>query len=397
MTSSQAIRGFSGPLLFSHGFRAFFLFSGLWAGLAMILWIFYLAMGLDIPSAMAGVDWHMHEMVFGYASGVIAGFLLTAVPNWTGRMPITGWPTAALVGLWVLGRIVIFFSLYLPFWAPLVVEGSFLPLFGAVIGREIIGGQNRKNLKILLIIALLAAANIWFHVQSLNGDAYEGTAIRSGVALIVMLISVIGGRVVPSFTRNWLARQGRHPLPVPFNGFDRLTLALSALSLAGWLIFPDALVAHLALVFCGLLHLMRLGRWQGVQTLREPMVWVLHAGYVFVPLGFLMAGLQAYLPDYLSPAAIPHAWTSGAIGTMTIAMMTRASLGHTGRPVTATPPILFVYLSVIGATLLRMGAEFFPASTGLLHGAGTLWILAFGLFVMIYLPILTRPRLPRHA
>ena len=361
----------------------------------MLVWIVFLATGSEIPTRMAGVDWHMHEMVFGYTSAVIAGFLLTAIPNWTGRLPIMGWPTALLSGLWVLGRVALFFSAYLPLYFASVLDSAFLILLGLVIGREIVAGKNWRNLKIVLIVAALAILNVFYHVEAQTSIAYEGYSIRLGVGMIILLISVIGGRIIPSFTRNWLKRQGDVPLPVPFNSFDKYLLIATGAGLVLWAVFPGYIVTRGAASLIGILHLLRLWRWVGWRTSSEPMLLILHVSYVFIPLGFLMIGLGEILPGWRGATSIPHAFTAGAIGSLTLGMMSRVSMGHSGRLTQATRPVTILYVLIVGAGIFRIWAEMDPGSIMLLHLSATLWIASFVGFVLVYFPILTRPRLQK--
>lgn len=392
--SAQKRRAFTGPALYSHGFKSFFLFAGIWGVLSMSLWISFLALGLEIPSRMAGVDWHMHEMVFGYTSAVIAGFLLTAVPNWTGRLPIIGWSAALLSGLWVLGRGAVFFSEFLPQFAAPVVDGSFLLVLALVIGREVIAGKNWRNLKVLINIAALAGANILFHIESLYGAAYQGYGVRLGVGLIILLITIIGGRVVPSFTRNWLAKHNKNTLPLPRNMLDNAVEILTAIALLVWTFVPDAAGLWGGYLLIGALHLFRLWRWVGWHALAEPMVSVLHAGYLFVGVGFFILAYANLSAGAFQSSQIPHAWMAGAIGIMTMAMMTRASLGHSGRPIKASAAITLVYIFIIAATLFRMVAEFYPSDILWLHLSATTWIAGFALYLVVYFPIFTRKKSP---
>jgi len=392
LNSSERRREFKGPIFYSHGFRSFFMFAGIWASFAMLVWVIFLATGRTIPSDMAGVDWHMHEMLFGYSSAVIAGFLLTAVPNWTGRMPIIGWPTALLSGLWLLGRGVMFFSEYLPNLVAPIIDISFLLVFAAVIAREILAGNNTRNLKVLILVGLLAIANIIFHIEAANGTAFEGYGVRMGIGLIIMLLALIGGRVIPSFSRNWLSRQKPGRLPVPFNSYDKAVLAVTGATLAVWIVLPEHMVTQALSLFSAALHFVRLYRWAGWRTFSEPLVAILHVGYFFVPLGFLMLGLGDILPGFAGAMRIPHAWMAGGVGIITLAMMTRASLGHSGRPLKSTPAITTIYALVIAAVLFRITAEMVPFQTWLLHASATTWILGFALYVVIYFPIFTKPR-----
>ncbi len=375
-SSSEQRRAYTGPVIFSHGFRVFFLAAGAWAAISMLIWVVTISTG-SVPGI--DVDWHMHEMVFGYTTAVIAGFLLTAVPNWTGRMPVVGWPVSGLAAVWLAGRIALLF----PWSAGALIDVSFLLILGAVIAREVIAGKNWKNLPVLALVMLLAVANGVFHYEALSGGAYRGYGIRAGVGVIVFLISLIGGRVIPSFTRNWLAKRGEGRLPVPFNRYDKVTLLVSGVFIISWIAAPEFWLLRGLAIVVGVLHLVRLSRWAGDRTFAEPLLTILHVGYLFIPVGYLMIGFGA---------GVPHAWTAGAGGVMTLAIMTRASLGHSGRALTASRGISAIYVMVVLAVVTRILAEFFPGSIGLLHLSATTWILGFAGFVAVYFPLLTRPK-----
>ncbi len=390
-SSSDQRRAYQGPVIFSNAFRSFFLFGGMWSALAMILWIAFLAFQTQPPSRFSGVDWHMHEMVFGYTSAVITGFLLTAVPNWTGRLPVVGRPIAGLFAVWLAGRVVVLLSEGVPPWLVALVDVGFLVALAGLLLREILAGKNWKNLPVVVLVSLLAFANALFHFEAHTGAAYGGIGIRLGVATILMLLMLIGGRVTPSFTRNWLAKTGSEARPRQAGRFDMAALGLAAIALIAWLSVPDHVVTQTICLGVAILHFYRLARWFGWHTFSEPLVTILHIGYGFAPIGFLMIALSDHLPGLSRPAHIPHAWTAGAFGIMTLAMMTRASLGHSGRALTATWPISLIYVLGILAALVRILAEIAPAEA-LLHLSATLWIAAFSLFFIIFLPILTRPR-----
>ncbi|MDP4032876.1 MAG: NnrS family protein [Pseudorhodobacter sp.] len=392
-TTAEQMRAWTGPTILSFGFRPFFLLAGIWAALAMGLWIMMLS-GKDIlPTAFDPVSWHAHEFLFGYLGAVLAGFLLTAVPNWTGRLPIVGWPLAGLVALWLAGRAAVAVSDPAPALA-MLVDLAFGLALALVIGREIIAGRNWHNLPVLGLISVFILANALFHLETLRGGYAAGSAaLRLGLAGAVMLISLIGGRIIPSFTRNWLVQQGSPARPVPFATADKLVLGLSLVALALWVPWPDHAATGAACAVAGLAHLWRLSRWSGRHTGTEPLVWVLHVGYSFVPLGFLLLGAASF--GLLPRAAAQHMWMAGAIGLMTLAVMTRASLGHAGRPLRATPAITALYLVLIASVLARLGYGLWPGATWLAYLAATLWIAAFAGFAGVYWPILARPRLAR--
>ncbi|HIP24333.1 MAG TPA: short-chain dehydrogenase [Rhodobacteraceae bacterium] len=394
-TTSAQRRAYNGPIFFSLGFRPFFFGAGLWAAVAMTLWVVFLAVGLDVPSHLSGVDWHLHEFVFGYTSAVIAGFLLTAVPNWTGRMPVMGWPVAALAGLWLAGRVALLFSAYLPpFLAPLI-DLSFIAVLALIIAREIVAGKNWRNLKVLIILALIGGANGLFHYEAIMSAGFDGYGIRAGVALIIMLIMVVGGRIIPSFTRNWLMRQPKGRLPAPMNNLDKGIMVASAVALVVWVAMPESAATRPLAALAGVLNLVRLSRWVGWRTLAEPLLAILHIGFFFIPYGFLTIAAGDLLPGWYRASQIPHAFTAGAIGLVTLAMLTRTSLGHSGRPLAATKTVTTIYALVLLGVLTRMAGEFLPDVEPLLHAAATFWILGFGLFALSFIPIFFKPRVQK--
>lgn len=394
-TSAERIRAWTGPAILSFGFRPFFLLAAIWAALAMAIWVAMLTGREVLPTAFDPIGWHAHEFLFGYLGAVMAGFLLTAVPNWTGSLPLVGWPLAGFVALWVLGRGAVAMAAHLPPLPVALADLAFPLALAGFLGREIITGRNWKNLPVLALLTGWTIANALFHWEAAQGGApAQGTGLRTGLAVAVMLISLIGGRIVPSFTRNWLAQRGAPRLPVPFGRADGVVLGLTGVTLAVWVLWPDHALTALACGLAGLAHLWRLARWQGHQTGAEPLVWVLHAGYAFVPLGFLAVGLSSLIPGLapdLAPAA-QHVWMAGAAGLMTLAVMTRASLGHAGRPLHATRPITALYLALIVAVLARLLAGLLPGADWPLHLAAAGWIAAFGGFAVIYWPILVHPR-----
>ena len=387
-SSAEQMRAWQGPALFGFGFRPFFLFSALWAAVAMFLWIMALSGALDLPTRFDPVSWHAHEFLFGYLGAVLAGFLLTAVPNWTGRLPLVGWPLAALFALWGAGRAVVLVSALLPPGIAAVIDLAFPLVLGATILREIVAGRNWRNLMVLGLLAVFTLANAIFHLEAARGEyAAQGMGLRLGLATAIMMIGVIGGRIIPSFTRNWLAREGRDARPTPpMQRFDKAVLLASIAALLLWVFLPFDTITAAALLALGLLHLVRLSRWQGHQTGAEPLVWVLHLSYAFIPLGAVGLGI-AGLTGGGGSAAAQHLWMAGAIGSMTLAVMTRATLGHTGQPLLADRATLAIYLSLFGAVAARLGAELLPMLT---HVSGLLWLFAFGGFALVYGPLLLR-------
>ncbi len=385
----------TGPAILSYGFRPFFLAAGMEAILAMGLWIAALSGAVAVGGSPGPLAWHAHEMLFGYATAALAGFLLTAVPNWTGRLPVSGLPLLALFLLWLAGRIVMAAPDLLGVPVSAAVDAAFLPALAFVAGREVIAGRNWRNLKVVLGLAALFVANGAFHVSMATGFD-PGYAIRGAVSVYAMLIALVGGRIVPSFTRNVIARSGGTRLPAPFDRFDRLAVAALAVALAAWVAFPAEWPTAVLAAAAALIQAVRLARWQGGQVLHEPLLAMLHAGYAFLPLG--LAAVAAAALGWLSAASALHVLTVGAIGGMTLAVMTRASLGHTGRQTTASKVTAISYLALLVAAVTRPFAELLPQHYHLLlEVSGTAWLLAFALFLLEYGPMLLSPRAEARA
>lgn len=390
--TAETQRSWTGASLWSRGFRPFFLVAALWAVSAIAIWPPFFTGAIAIPTAFSPVDWHAHEMIYGYGSAVVAGFLLTAIPNWTGRLPVAGRPLALLCALWTMGRIAVFVSATIGWVPAAILDTGFLLVFAAVVGREVIAGRNWRNVKVVALVLMLAAANAGFHIEAaMTGSA--AISARAGLAIIVLLILLIGGRVVPSFTHNWLAREGAVARPVPFGKSDGAILAFSALALVLWIAVPEQGWTGAALLAAGVANFWRLARWRGWATRSDRLVLVLHAGFFFAALGFLFAGAHALWPDLVpSSAAGIHVWAVGAIGTMTLAMMTRATLGHTGHDLVASKATQLVYLAVVVAMVARVMMEFLPAlMLPLMYSAAITWIAAFAGFVAVYGPMLAQP------
>ena len=380
-----------GPL-FSFGFRPFFLGAGIWAILSIALWLGALAGLWELAPGYGALAWHAHEMIFGYGAGVVAGFLLTAVPNWTGRLPVSGWRLLLLFALWCAARIAFLATDVTGPIPAVVIDSLFLPCLLFALAREVVAGRNWRNLRPLALVALLAAANIAFHFEVLAMGA-PNVASRIGVAALIALIMLIGGRIVPSFTRNFLSRMKAERLPVPFNRFDVVTLLFSGLALVLWVVRPASDLTGFFFLIAALIQCVRLWRWAGLQTWHESIVFVLHLGYAFVPLGFLLGAISILVPGGVTGTAALHAWTVGAIGLMTLAVMTRATLGHTGREVRASTATVAIYGTMILAALLRISASFVPDAYGImLEVAGAAWIAAFAIFLFEYGPMLLGPK-----
>jgi len=384
-------RGYSGPAFLSFGFRPFFFCGALFAGLAIPVWA-ALFSGRLVPTA-ADFDplrWHAHEMIFGYLGAIIAGFLLTAIPNWTGRLPVSGMRLAALLALWLLGRVD----------AVLVALGAIHPVPGLVLEllywvalifaavREIVAGKNRRNLPVVLLLAAFGIADFvsflpdWWAVDPILGA-------RLALAVAATLISLVGGRVTPSFTRNWLAKEKGEPFPAPFGLIDKAAVAVTLVAMLVWAFLPEEKFTGLLLLLAGCIQAARLARWQGQRTFREPLVTVLHLGYGWLVLACFALGGAAAAPDLVPPSPALHVLTAGAVGTMTLAIMTRATLGHTGRDLTADLGTRAIYALVTAGAALRVAAGWLPteyAETAAL--AGLIWAAGFLVYVVKYGPYL---------
>lgn len=396
ISTMELQRAWRGPVLFSYGFRPFFLCGAILAALLVPLWVpWYLGL-ITIPSALPPVAWHAHELLFGYVPAIVAGFLLTAVPNWTGRLPVVGWPLVGLFGLWLTGRLAVACSVLLDPLSLALFSLLFPMALAGVIAREIVAGSNWRNLKVLGGIVVLTLAQALFHYEIWRyGHAVASDRLAIGVT--VMLIMIVGGRIVPSFTTNWLKRENPGRQPEPFGRFDVIAMVAGGAALVAWAATPLhaglAAPAGLLLLAAGALQAVRLLRWAGDRTLAEPLVTVLHVAFAFVPVGYLMTGYALLADSVAARSAGVHAWTTGAIGLMTLAVMTRASRGHSGRPLTAPLSTTLIYLAAFLAAALRMAASFLPEHAMiLLAAAGIAWTFAFLGFAASYGPMLVRAR-----
>jgi uncharacterized protein involved in response to NO len=311
--SAAASRAWHGVPVLSRGFRPFFLAAGAWALIGMALWLPVYAGAITIPTAFSAVDWHAHEMIFGYAGAVVAGFLLTAIPNWTGRLPVAGWPLAALAALWAAGRVAVLTSAWIGRPAAAIADAAFLTVFAALVAREVIKGRNWRNLKVAALVFALALIDVAFHVEDARSGSAD-TSIRAALGLIVMLILLIGGRVTPSFTGNWLAKAAVTERPAPFGRADGAVLGLSGLSLAFWVVAPEGVLTGALALAAAVANLWRLSRWRGLAARRDALVLVLHLGFLFAALGFVGVGAHALWPDAVPYAVGVHVWAIGAVG-----------------------------------------------------------------------------------
>lgn len=379
------------PIWLRGSYRLLFTAAALWAVVVVILWVGAFGGHWQLPTAMAPLAWHQHEMLFGYLAAVIGGFLSAAIPNWTGRPTVTGWPVAAVVGLWLAARLAILFSATVPPLVGAALDISFIAVLLAYAAREIFASGNR-NKPILIVLALFGVACGLDHAGTMGALADPTLGMRMGFALILLLISIIGGRIIPAFTRNWLMRQGRTGrMPVMPGRFDMAVIGVMALTLAAWTAAPDSSVTAGLLVLAGVLQAVRLARWAGLQGLRDPLLFVLHLSYAWMPIGLILLGC-AIIDPIIPVSSAMHALAAGTMGAVTLAVMTRATRGHTGRPLEADGATVCIYLLVHLGALLRVVAPLLPVDYMLSIGlAGGLWGAAFLLFVLVYGPMALRP------
>ena len=391
-------RRWTGTIPFLRGgFRPFFFGAATWGLIAIALWLCALAGAFVLPTKFDPVAWHRHEMLFGFVGAAVSGFLLTAIPNWTGRLPIAGKPLLSLFGLWAAARLAVLFSAGIGYWPAAVLDVGLFVALALFAAREVLASKNR-NLPIVGLVLLFGVA---------DGADYAGSAgsippdlgWRGAIALIVIMISLIGGRIIPSFTRNWMAKQGiKLGLPTQPQGLDMLVIATTALALLLWIAFPENQSTGLVLILAAVAQSLRISRWGGARTLRDPLVAVLHVGYAWIPTGLLLLGLSVAGFDVPRSAGI-HALTAGAMTTMILAVMSRASLGHTGRELTASPMTIASYVCVTLGAALRVAASLGVGDdySLMLNIAGAFWGAALMLFLLAYGAVLWGPRIGQHS
>lgn len=381
-------RGYAGPVFLKEGFRPLFVAAGLWAALAAPLWVAVWTGAIAYRGAFAPLAWHIHEMMFGFVAAAVGGFILTAIPNWTGRLPVRGAPLAVLALLWLAGRLAMWFGGTIGAVPAALIDLLYLSALVACVANEIFAGRNWKNAPVLGAISLLLAANVLFHLDAAELAPTGDLAVRLAISVMIMLVALIGGRVVPSFTRNWFAKNDGPEIAPPMAVFDRIVLGVSVLALGFWVIDGESMPCGTGLLAAGVLHFVRLARWRGWQTTGEGLVTILHLGYLWLGVGLALLG-ASMLGDAVAPSAALHVLTIGAMGTMILAVMTRAILGHTGRGLTAGKGTLTVYVLVTVALALRVVNEFSPSAEIVWASAGS-WSAAFALFVWLYAPMTVR-------
>lgn len=387
--------------LFSHGFRPFFLGAGLYAALSVAAWHLWLSIHTmggalsEMTIAEPTHLWHAHEMVFGFGAAGLSGFLLTAVPNWTKTERLHGLGLFVIFAVWLCGRAVMWSTAVLPVSFTAAIDFAYLPLLGLLIWRKFGANLTPRNSVFLVLVAVLTIGNGLYHGERL--DLVTGgmsTGIATGLGGLVLLITIIGGRTIPGFTKNAMTRAGYEDgLPKQNGRLDAACILLVASFFIAFLFeapgpFTGGLAAAAAIA-----NIVRFSMWRTIAVLSQPIVLVLHVGYAWMILGLVMMALALGL-DFGSEVAALHAFGTGAVGTMILGIMTRASLGHSGRPIVASRLTVVAYVLVSIAALLRtIVPQLIPnLYLELMLVSASAWIVAFGLFVVAFAPILLIPR-----
>lgn len=377
----------AGFALFALGFRPFFLAAGLFAIVLLGLWLAILQ-GKIATGPLAPAVWHGHEMLFGFAAAVIAGFLLAAAQNWTGIRTPSGPPLAALFLLWLAGRLS-FLVPGLPVGLVALVDLLFLPVLALTLAWPIIKARQLHNYPFPIMLLVLAAANALVHAEALGWTASSASlGLHLAAYVVVTMMAVMGGRVIPFFTDNRLKTAPRR-----WKIIERLVPVATLAALLAALIAPVSPTTALLAAIAATVHFTRLAGWYASKVWSVPLLWILHLGYAWIALGFALLALSAAGVGAATSASL-HAFTTGGIGVLTLGMMARVSLGHTGRSIESVPLMTLAFVAINLAALIRVALPlFFPAVyTAGLTAAGLAWMAAFGLFAAIYAPMLLRPR-----
>lgn len=378
--------------LFALGFRPFYSLAAIFAIVSILFWLLSLTGVFHTGSYLRGIFWHSHEMVFGFAIAVMTGFLLTAVRNWTGLPTPTGVALVALAAVWLAGRLLIITG---PPMLAAFVDVAFVPMLAVAIALPIIRSRNQRNYKIVVLLVLISIANVVYHLASLgplpSWLAY--TTVITAIDLITILFAIVAGRVIPAFTKNAIPEsQPRHAVWLEFLSFGSLVLIVVARVSSDWVSIP-LLVPTAIIVVAAASHALRLALWQPQLTVGNPLLWMMPVAYSWLPVALFLRALAGY--SVVSQGAWIHALTTGAISGLMLAMMMRSSLGHTGRPLVANGVDMTAFLMLQLAAIIRVAAGLFATELyqPVVIASGLIWILAFGVFLTRYLPMLMQPRI----
>lgn len=379
--------------LLSHPFRVFFVLAAAYAVAVVIGWVAFLFAGWPIPVGWSPLQWHSHEMLYGFVTAAIAGFVLTAMSNWTSAPPLRGLPLLALVMLWLAGRLAMWFAGWLPGWLVALVDLAFLPVLATYVACVLIRHQNRRNLVLVVVLSLLFAGNLLMQIGFITANlGLLQLGQLQGFNVITALIVIIAGRIVPAFSGNWLRSQGADAGAVKTWGWlESLCLGSIVLLMVSDWFGVTTLTGAIALL-AGVANGLRLFGWAGWRTAREPLLWILHLAYLWVVVALLLRG-GAVFSEGIPTTLWQHALGVGGIATLILGVMTRVAVGHTGRPLRLLRFGIVAYIAMIVATVLRL-----LAATGALDYrlgvslSALAWVLAFSLFIVLYGPVLTGPR-----
>jgi len=377
----------------SYAFRPFFLLNSLFAVAVISVWLMAMH-GTGLTSLSATTPyWHGHEMVVGFAMAAMAGFILTAVATWTDRPPLQGKLLGLLVFSWLLGRLAIMAATQLPYWLVASLDTIFPFLLALLVGREVAGGRSHRNYPIIGIVLILAVLNLSYHLGVMRiMSGMDRLALYFMIHLVLLMITVIAGRIIPNFTANWLRAQGHERLPENHPMIDWTTMAATLATGVSVSFTPLGPVTGVLALVAAVSHAVRLARWRGLATTSEPLLFVLHVAYLWLPVGYALTALAAFGLVFPATAAL-HALTMGAIGNMILAVTSRVALAHTGRSLHAPRLIVISYAILNAAVVARILG---PLNSGLyvemidLSALG--WIVTFAIFTGVYWPVLTRPR-----
>jgi len=380
--------------LFSYGFRPFFLLGGVYALVMIPWWIYRFAHGSVAFDGLPAMYWHGHEMIYGFVMAAISGFLLTAVPSWTGERGFAGKPLVVAVLLWLAGRLAMSVSAEIPFWVLAVAELALVPWLLVLLAPPILRTRNR-NLPLLAVLLVLWIIDVVFLAGIARADVTLTTgSTRLAIDFVLILITVIGGRIVPAFTANALRRRGGEPNLVTRAPLEFAVIGLMVAVAVADVFVPNGALSGVLAALAALAHTWRLSGWRSFRTGGEPILWIMHVAYAWLPLGLALKAF-ALLGDAAWASRWQHALASGAIATMILAVMTRTALGHTGRPLVVPQAIAVAYLLITFTALLRtFGLAVFPAHyLSTLTVSAITWTACFGIFLFVYTPILWRPRI----
>ncbi|MFC0445435.1 NnrS family protein [Pseudidiomarina halophila] len=381
------------PLL-RQAFRPMFLLGATFSAVAMMLWLWVLSGTVQLPVFADVMFWHSHEMLFGFVAAIIVGFLLTAVQNWTGLRATHGRSLGILTAVWLLGRISLLFGAYLPPIVPITLDLLFLPLAAVLLAIPLIAVKQQRNLFFVPVLLLLTLCNALMYYGRMTGRFdLQQVGSQNAVILITLLMAIVGGRVLPMFTANGTMTEKVQPIV----WLDRLSLGslwlIFALQITQLSSYLNSTILAVLYAIAAVLLAVRCARWKIWITLRVPLLWSFHVAYWFLPIGL---GLFAWhhATGGVSVSTATHALTVGAMGNMILSMLARVSLGHSGRPLQPKKIMSLAFLLVILAALLRVFAAWFwpEAAYQWYLYAGAAWVLAYLIYVIVYLPILTLPR-----